>query len=348
MFLTFGQWPSVSQTVTLVRSRKTGCGNNDLTKSFIFCHYFVGELVSEDVTITKHTQVLLWATLALYAGARISQLYADRLPALLIVVLHVIPPAVFALVHGSILYRSRGILVFTSLCLGIGGVSETLSLRTGLPFGSYYFTDVMGPKLSGLPPLLELAYLGMAYCSWVMSLLITGYRKPIGGLRTVTVPLLASFVMLAWDLSMEADWSTVDRAWIWRDGGPFFGVPLTNFLGWYLTAFLFFQGFAFYCRSRAPLAAPVPRMVWQSAIFLYAVCALGNLLILRLPMAAPIVFDAAGKPWITVHILTADALVSIFLMGLIVLLAWRGQKAAKKPIESSIRRNRAIPRPSEN
>jgi uncharacterized membrane protein len=295
-----------------------------------------GELVSEDVTIAKHMRILLWASLALYAGARICQLYADQLPTLLIVVLHVIPPATFALVHGSILYRFRGMLVFTSLCLGVAGVSEILGLRTGLPFGSYYFTEVMGPKFSGLPILLVLAYLGMAYCSWVMSLLIAGYRKPIRGLRAVMVPLLASFVMLAWDLSMEADWSTVDRAWIWRDGGPFFGVPLTNFLGWYLTAFLYFQGFAFYCRSRAPLASPVPRIYWRAAIFLYAVCALGNLLILRLPMAAPIVFDASGKPWITAHILAADALVSIFLMGLIVLLAWRGLEDAKKPIESSV------------
>jgi uncharacterized membrane protein len=295
-----------------------------------------GERVSEQVTIPKPAQILLCAALATYAGARICQLYADRLPTLLIVVLHVIPPAVFALVHGRILYRSRGIFVFTALCLGVAGLLESLSLRTGLPFGSYYFTGVMGPKLSGLPILLVLAYLGMAYCSWVMSLLIAGYRKPINGLRTVIVPLLASLIMLAWDLSMEADWSTVDRAWIWRNGGPFFGVPLTNFSGWYLTAFLFFLGFAFYCRSKAPLPASVPRIYWQAAIFLYAFCAFGNLLILRLPMAAPIVFDASGKPWITAHILIADALVSIFLMGLVVLLAWRGLEDAGEPAESSV------------
>jgi hypothetical protein len=217
----------------------------------------------------------------------------------------------------------------------VAGLSESLSLRTGLPFGSYHFTEVMGPKLSGLPILLVLAYLGMAYCSWLLSLLIVGYRKPIIGLRTVTVPLLASSVMLAWDLSMEADWSTVDRAWIWHNGGPYFGVPLTNFIGWYLTALLFFQGFAFYCRFRAPLPASVPRTYWRAGIFLYAVCAMGNLLILRLPMAPAIVFDASGKSWLTAHVLMADALVSIFLMGSIVLLAWRGLDGAKQLSRSS-------------
>jgi Carotenoid biosynthesis protein len=291
--------------------------------------------VREQDTTPRRMQILLWATLAIYLGARICQLYADRLPTLLIVVLHVIPPAVFALVHGSILYRSRRMLVFTALCLGVAGVSEILGLRTGFPFGSYYFTDVMGPKISGLPILLVLAYLGMAYCSWLLSLLIVGYRKPIMGFRTVIVPLLAGAVMLAWDLSMEADWSTVDKAWIWRNGGPWFGVPLTNFLGWYLTVFLFFQAFALYCRVKAPLPASVPRIYWRAAIFLYAICAMGNLLILRLPMAPAIVFDASGKPWITAHVLLADALVSIFLMGLIVLLAWRGLGNAKHLSNSS-------------
>jgi uncharacterized membrane protein len=292
--------------------------------------------VSEDDTTPRPMLILLWATLAIYLCARICQLYADRLPTLLIVVLHVIPPAVFALVHGSILYRFRGVLVFTALCLGVAGFTESLSLRTGWPFGSYYFTDVMGPKISGLPILLVLAYLGMAYCSWLLSLLIVGYRKPIMGLRTVIVPLLASFVMLAWDLSTEADWSTVDQAWIWRNGGPYFGVPLTNFIGWYLTAFLFFQAFALYCRSKSPLPALVSRAYWRAGIFLYAVCAMGNLLVLRLPMAPAIVLDASGKPWITAHVLIADALVSIFLMGLIVLLAWRGLSDAKQLSRSSV------------
>jgi hypothetical protein len=106
-------------------------------------------------------------------------------------------------------------------------------------------------------------------------------------------------------------------------------VPLSNFFGWYLTALLFFQGFAIYCRSRAPLPVPVPRRYWRSAIFLYAICALGNLLIVRLPMAPPIVVDASGKAWITAHVLIADALASTFLMGMLALLAWRGLDDSK-------------------
>jgi len=136
------------------------------------------------------------------------------------------------------------------------------------------------------------------------------------------MPIFASFVMLAWDLSMEADWSTIDRAWIWRDGGAFFGVPVSNFFGWYLTAFLFYQAFALYCRSRPLISPPLMRSYWRAAILFYGVCAIGNVLILRLPMAPPIVADASGKQWMTMDILGACVLTSLLVMFPMALLAW--------------------------
>ncbi len=269
--------------------------------------------------------ILLWVALLLYLLGRLAQLYADRLPGLLIVVLHVAPPAAFALIHGSILYRAKGIFIFTALCMGVGGLCESLSLRTGFPFGHYYFTSVMGPKIFDLPVLLVLAYLGIGYCSWVLSLLILGYRsKPLTGFRVVALPALASFIMLAWDLSMEAGWATVDRAWIWRNGGAFFGVPISNFLGWYLTAYLFYQAFALYCRTFPVSPQPASRSDWRAAILLYGICAGGNLLVFWIPGVPPIVADASGRLWMTIDIFRACALISLFVMGPIALLAWRG------------------------
>jgi putative membrane protein len=275
------------------------------------------------IVIARWQTFLLAAALFFYLVARVSQLYADRLPTLAIVILHVLSPAVFAMIHGSILYRVRGMLTFAALCLGIGGLCESLSLRTGFPFGHYYFTEVMGPKVFQLPVLLVLAYLGMGYISWVISLAILGYRdQPLTGTRVVAVPVLASFVMLAWDLSMEAVWANVDRAWIWRDGGAFFGVPVSNFFGWYLTAFLFYQAFALYCQSR-PMPPPhLARSYWRAAVLFYGLCALGNLLVLRMPTVPSVVTDASGKHWRTSDILAVVALHSLLVMFPMALLAW--------------------------
>jgi putative membrane protein len=276
------------------------------------------------VTIARWQKIVLWTALLMYAQGRIFQLYPEKISLLLIVALQVIPPAVFAVVHGSILYGVRGMSAFTGFCIGAGAICESLSLRTGFPFGHYSFTTFMGPKVLEVPILLVLAYLGIGYCSWVLSLLILGYRdEPLVGARVLTVPLLASFIMLAWDLSMEAIWSTIDKAWIWRDGGSFFGVPVTNFFGWYFTAFVFYQAFALYCRARPVLLSPPASLsYWRAPIVCYGVCAFGNLLIFKANLFPPAVTDASGRHWVTMSILMACTVASILAMGPVVFVAW--------------------------
>jgi len=56
-------------------------------------------------------------------------------PSRLIVIFHVIPPVLFGVIHGARIYRSRGILVFAALCRGVGARFESVSVRTGFPFG---------------------------------------------------------------------------------------------------------------------------------------------------------------------------------------------------------------------
>jgi putative membrane protein len=272
--------------------------------------------------IAKWQTVVLWTALLLYAQGRICQQYPDKISIQLIVFMQVVPLAVFALVHGSILYGVRGMAAFTAFCLGVGAICESMSLRTGFPFGHYSFTSLMGPKVIQLPVLLVLAYLGIGYCSWVLSLLILGYRnKPLTGARVIALPALASFIMLAWDLSMEAIWSTLDKAWIWRDGGSFYGVPVSNFLGWFFTAYLFYQAFAFYCRRNPIPPTPSSRSYWRVPILCYAVCAYGNLLIFRAGLFPHAITDATGRTWLTMDILVACTLVSVLAMGPMALLA---------------------------
>jgi uncharacterized membrane protein len=285
--------------------------------------------------VRKEQMVILWTALCMYALGRVIQLYPDIFPIHLIVFLQVVPPAVFALVHGSIFYHVRGMAAFTGFCLGVAVICESLSLRTGFPFGHYFFTGFMGPKVLQLPILLVLAYLGIGYCSWVLSILILGYRnQPLTSRRIFAQAMLASFMMVLWDLSMEAIWSTVDRAWIWRDGGPFFGVPISNFLGWYFTAFLFYLAFAIYCKANPVQSIPLSKSYWRSAILCYVICACGNLLVFRRGLFPPSVIDASGKQWLTMNILVASTLISVFAMLPMTILSWyrlRTQEAQSQP-----------------
>jgi len=254
----------------------------------------------------------LWAFLAIYAAARFTQAFPDEIPMAVIVALHVLPPLAFSIVHGAALYRLRGILMFLLLCVIVGGGFEELSLHTGFPFGHYYFTAAMGPKILQVPILLGLAYVGIGYLAWTLAGIILA--EP----RVVARPLLAAAIMTAWDLAMDPVWANLVHAWVWERGGAYFGVPLSNFLGWYLTNYTLYQLFALAVRTRAEGSAAF----WRVAVVFYAVSAAGNLIVLA-PRHLVTFTDAAGVTWRVSNMMLASALVSIFVMGGFVLVAWR-------------------------
>jgi uncharacterized membrane protein len=269
------------------------------------------------------TSLVLWALLMLYAGARVLQVFPGKVPIVVVVALHVLPPIVFALIHGAMFYRWRGILIFFAICFVVGNIFENVGVRTGFPFGQYYFTDLMGPKLFVVPIQLGLAYLGMAYLSWALArLILGGMRNPLEGSRVVILPMVAAFIMVAWDFSQDPVWSTVLHLWIWRQGGAYFGVPVSNFFGWYLTVYVFYQLFALYLRGRSTNRDPLPSSYWHQAVLFYAVSAAGNILLAIPRSGLSVVSDPTGAQWRVSDITGTCALISIFTMGVFSLLAW--------------------------
>ena len=294
----------------------------------------------------------------LYAGARFLQSFPDKFPMLVIVSLHVLPPALFALVHGAIPYRLRGILTFTFLFLLVGNIFENLSILTGFPFGHYHFTDVMGPQVFHVPILLGLAYVGMGYLSWTLARLILGDIKPkLTGTHLVALPLVASFIMVAWDLSMDPIWSTVVRGWIWHQGGSYFGVPVTNFLGWYLTVFFAYQLFALYLRKCPSYYRPLRPSFWKLPVLFYGISAAGNLLVIP-RTGLSVVSDSTGAQWKVNDIIGASTVVSLFTMGAFALLAWvrltdqitevRESTDAQKTVEEETCEQRPVRNPTRS
>jgi putative membrane protein len=206
--------------------------------------------------------------LAFYACARILEIAPNALPRTAIVALDVLSAMTFALFDGYRHYRLRGILVFAVICAIVGNITENLGVVTGLPFGRYYFVELMGPKLFHVPVLLGLAYIGMAYVSWTLARLIVGNRSvAVAGTQVFTVPLAASFIMVAWDLAQDPVWATELHGWVWLDGGPWFGVPVSNYFGWFGNVLIIYQLFAFYLRRVPDRAAQADQAGWRPAIF---------------------------------------------------------------------------------
>src|SRR6266567_3943486 len=231
----------------------------------------------------------------------------------------VLLPVAFALVHGALRYRWSGILTFIVICLVVSNLLENSSILTGFPFGHYYYTDQLGPKLFLVPLIIGPAYFSTGYLAWVLGTVLVGeVRRQGNWLTTFAVPFIASFLMVAWALSFDPASSTIGHRWIWQQGGGYFGVPFTNYLGWFFTVYVFFQLFALSLRFRRTgseeEASAFPGSYYAQALIMYAVIGLAFVVAYLVGGGNTLVTDAAGVVWHTGSIAEAEATVSIFTM----------------------------------
>src|SRR5713101_7737479 len=197
---------------------------------------------------------ILWGLVATNVALTVvPRVFPNRIPVPILISTLVLVPVVFALLHAAQRYGWAGIITFLVVCLAVSNLFENSSILTGFPFGHYYYTSSLGPKLFLVPLLIGPAYFGTGYLAWVLGTVLVGDVRPRGNaFTTFAVPLIASFVMVAWDLGMDPTNSTIRHNWIWQQGGGYFGVPLTNYLGWSFTVYVFCQLFALYLHFRAP------------------------------------------------------------------------------------------------
>jgi uncharacterized membrane protein len=112
---------------------------------------------------------------------------------------------------------------------------EAVGLGTGYPYGEYSYSDALGPTLLGVPFLVPLAWLMMAWPSRVLAALLTRRVRPARQ-RTARVAVAAA-VFAGWDVVLDPQLVQAGY-WTWAHpapGLPGIGtVPLTNLAGWLL------------------------------------------------------------------------------------------------------------------
>ena len=191
-------------------------------------------------------------------------------------------------------------LSFLTICLAVTFTVENLGVLTGFPFGHYAFlVEPNIPHIGVIPPIVGLLYFGMGYPSWVIANLLLGQsvQRPSTRLQLFAIPIISAFVMVQWDVVMDPAGSTLARAWVWYGGGDYFGVPLSNFLGWFLVTYLYYQAFSvfLYARRTRPPYPFRPRAFWALPILLYLAAGLCHIP----PLFDPDIrlVDAGGRVW---------------------------------------------------
>lgn len=109
------------------------------------------------------------------------------------------------------------------------GVVERIGTATGLPFGRYAYTGALRPQVAQVPVIVPLAWFGMSLPAREAAHAALGDRSTPAG-RIV----LGSAAMTAWDLFLDPQ-MVGEGFWGWARRGAYRGIPLSNFVGWFLT-----------------------------------------------------------------------------------------------------------------
>jgi uncharacterized membrane protein len=141
---------------------------------------------------------------------------------------------------------ARAVLLVASAS-GVALLSELGGTNVGLPFGPYRYTEMLGYRIAGdVPYAIPISWYYMLVCCLAFcARLLASDSSRATRWRWAFV---AGAFLTAWDVAMEVQMTNVQPAhWVWEldrlpswvpawlGGELFYGMPLSNWIGWYVT-----------------------------------------------------------------------------------------------------------------
>ncbi len=187
----------------------------------------------------------------------------------------------------------RKILLFAAWGSAIGGASELIGTSTGFPFGEYLYTVWLGPKILGhVPYFIPLSWFAMSVISLDMAYRITSVR--------IWRILAASFFMVLWDVSLDPAMSRAFPFWIYPGGGFYYGMPWTNWVGWFVVSLVIAAGYEYLFGGLRRPDSWAPAVYLLNCLFPLLMCLLyglyGAVLFGALATALPFVLARRSFP----------------------------------------------------
>jgi uncharacterized membrane protein len=150
----------------------------------------------------------------------------------------------------------RATLLFTVLTYAVSLACEWSSVHNGFPFGLYHYLDATRGReiwIAGVPFMDSLSFTFLGFASYTVALLAASplYRRGLDLRlldtfkirRASRVWMMAALFMVMVDmvvdpLSVRGDRWFLGKIFWYDPPGPHFGVPISNYLGWFLVAAL--------------------------------------------------------------------------------------------------------------
>jgi putative membrane protein len=187
----------------------------------------------------------------------------------------VLRPYVFAFLAAFLVMAFRDLgprraLGWLGLGFAVAFGAEYASTRTGFPFGLYHYTGATAGRelfLWNVPFFDPLSFPFLAYASWCVA------RRVLGRSRGPGVLSLSALLMMLLDVVMDplavrgGRWF-LGHLFHYPEGGAWFGVPLSNFAGWFLVGFAIVGGHLGLTRKE-PSAAPTAGVALYYAVLAF-------------------------------------------------------------------------------
>ncbi len=151
-------------------------------------------------------------------------------------------------------YGAGTTILFTALTYSVSLACEWSSVHNGFPFGLYHYIQATRGRelwIAGVPFMDSLSFTFLGFASYTVALLAASplYRRGADLRildtrkirRSPRVWLMAALFMVMVDMAVDPLSVRGDRWFLgrifWYDSpGPHFGVPISNYLGWFFVA----------------------------------------------------------------------------------------------------------------
>jgi putative membrane protein len=173
-------------------------------------------------------------------------------------------PYVFLFLVGFLVAAGRDLgpgrtLLFGALVWPLAWLSEFSSTRVGIPFGLYHYTGLTRGRelyIADVPFFDSLSFTFLAYAAFCLARRVLTGRAASPG----ATALLSGFLMMMLDVVIDPAAVRGERWFLghlfyYPQGGVYFGVPLSNFAGWWLVGAVGVGAFLACAGARHPSGA---------------------------------------------------------------------------------------------
>jgi carotene biosynthesis associated membrane protein len=186
--------------------------------------------------------------------------------------------AATSLAHARVSRGWRAAAALLVVFAGGGLAVEAVGVATGWPFGRYAYAGTLGPQVAGVPLVIPLGWLMMAWPSYLVAVrLVAGRAARV---------LLAGWALASWDLFLDPQMVAAGH-WRWADPSPSLpgvgAVPLTNYAGWLLASVVLMGLLDAVARAEPGTHDLLPCVLY---LWTYASSVLAHLAFLGLPASA--------------------------------------------------------------